>query len=286
MCVDGTVTVEVDGAVVDGAVVVGEAELAEDAAAAGGVTEIVAWALTGGIPSPVSLTVAVLVIEPVAVVDTNTGTVTVPIEGFEIPPTAGTKVQVTVFDAPTQEADWNELETMEGVPSRISPAGSVSVTVAVLLIVPVKVPEIENVSVPPGATIGCAAVLTRVTVGDDDGCVTGAATGTMLSDAVTGGATTIGPLSPYWTVFVRVAVLVIAVPIGPVVNALMDIVGNANPGANEAPISSTVQVTVPDPPAGDVPGARLQFHGSWVPVGAVGRTAVAVMPVGIGSVSV
>ena len=60
MCVDGTVTVEVDGAVVDGAVVVGEEELAEDAAAVGGVTEIVAWALTGGIPSPVSLTVAVL----------------------------------------------------------------------------------------------------------------------------------------------------------------------------------------------------------------------------------
>ncbi len=153
-------------------VVVGAEEADAEAATGGTVTVIVACAETGEMLSPGSLTVAVLVIVPVAVEFTVTGTVMLPIAGLKTPVTGGTKVQVTVFPAVEQLAEAKPDPVMDGVPSKLRPVGKVSVTVAGALMLPVKAPAMVKLSIPPGETIGCAAVLVRITEGAAGG-VTG-----------------------------------------------------------------------------------------------------------------
>ncbi len=158
-----------------------------DTDAGGGVTVIVACAETGDILSPESLTVEVFVMDPVAFEATSTGTVMVPITGFDIPATGGTKVQVTVLATTEQLDDAKPLPDIVGVPFRLRPAGKVSVTVAGALIVPVKAPAMVKLSVPPGEAVGNVAVFVRATEGALEGAATGWS-GVIVSDAFTGGA--------------------------------------------------------------------------------------------------
>ena len=160
MCTAGTVTTVAvpdaeDGAVgTDTTLVTGEGvgdpdegafgvgDTDEGAFGVGATTEIVALADTGEILFPGSLTVAVLTIDPVAVEATDTGTVMLPIAGLETPAAGGTKVQVTTLPATLQFAEAKPLPVIVGVPFTLSPAGILSVTVAVAVINPVKDPEI------------------------------------------------------------------------------------------------------------------------------------------------
>ena len=202
--------------------IVGGAEAGTDTAVVG-VTVIVAWAETGEMLFPGSLTVAVFVMDPVAFEATVTGTVMEPMTGFDTPAVGGIKLHVTVLAVDEQLADAKPLPVIDGVPFRLKPAGKVSVTVACALIVPVKAPAIVKLSEPPGVTVGCVAVLVRVTDGALEGAVVGW-NGVIVSDALTGRAP-VHPLSD-GTQLVKVAVLVIPTPTGPVANALIVIAGN------------------------------------------------------------
>ncbi len=235
---------ETDTAVVGGVTVettvVGGAEAGTDTAVVG-VTVIVACAETGEILFPGSLTVAVFVMDPVAFEATVTGTVMVPMTGFATPATGGTKLQVMVLTTAEQLDDAKPLPDIVGVPFRLKPAGKVSVTVACALIVPVKAPAMVKLSEPPGETVGCVAALVRVTDGALEGAVVGWY-GVIVSDALTGGAPVVHPLSETKQL-VRVAVLVIPTPTGPVAYAVIVITGNWVPASSifaVSPVHSTV----------------------------------------------